>query len=93
MVILLDRWNERLVMSSRSGIELGTAIQRMEKVGNVYIYFLTNKGELASVHPLPGADEDLHPAPNPSPAELRAISTRASSNIKDFAPVTIWVYA
>ena len=60
VVILLDRWNERLVMSSRSGIELGTAIQRMEKVGNVYIYFLTNKGELASVHPLPGADEDLH---------------------------------
>jgi VWFA-related protein len=72
VVILLDRWNERLVMSSRSGIELGAAIQRMEKVGNIYIYFLTNKGELASVHPLPGADEDLHPAPNPSPAELRA---------------------
>jgi VWFA-related protein len=72
VVILLDRWNERLVMSSRSGIELGAAIQRMEKVGNVYIYFLTNKGELASVHPLPGADEDLHPAANPSPAQLRA---------------------
>jgi VWFA-related protein len=72
VVILLDRWNERLVMSSRSGIELGAAIQRMETVGNIYIYFLTNKGELASVHPLPGAGEDLHPAANPSPAELRA---------------------
>src|ERR1700735_1172221 len=28
VVILLDRWNERLVMSSRSGIELSAAIQR-----------------------------------------------------------------
>src|SRR5665213_2013320 len=72
VVILLDRWNERLVMSSRSGIELGTAIERMESVGNVYIYFLTNKGELAPVHPLPGAGEDLHAKANPSPAELRA---------------------
>jgi VWFA-related protein len=72
VVILLDRWNERLVMSSRSGIELGAAIQRLESVGNVYIYFLTNKGELAPVHPLPGAGEDPHPAANPSPAELRA---------------------
>ena len=72
VVILLDRWNERLVTSSRSGIELGTAIQRMETVGNVYIYFLTDKGELAPVHPLPGAGEDLHAAANPSPAELRA---------------------
>ncbi len=66
VVILLDRWNERLVLSSRSGIELGTAIERMEAVGNVYIYFLTNKGELAPVHPLPGAGEDLHCCGRPS---------------------------
>ena len=72
VVILLDRWNERLVMSSRSGIQLGAAIQRMESVGNVYIYFLTNKGDLVSVHPLPVTSEDLHAAANPSPAELRA---------------------
>jgi hypothetical protein len=59
-------------MSSRAGIELGAAIQRLETVGNVYIYFLTNKGELAPVHPLPGAGEDLRAEANPSPAELRA---------------------
>jgi VWFA-related protein len=72
VVILLDRWNERLVMSGRSGIELGAAIQRLETVGNVYIYFLTNKGELAPVHPLPDTRQDLSRAANPSPAELRA---------------------
>ena len=72
VVVLLDRWNERLVMSSRSGIQLGAAIQRLESVGNVYIYFLTNKGELVSVHPLPGTGEDPQSAANPSPAELRA---------------------
>jgi len=72
VVILLDRWNERLVLSGRSGIELGAAIQHLETVGNVYIYFLTNKGELVPVHPLPGSDGEVSPVANPSPAELRA---------------------
>jgi VWFA-related protein len=84
VVILLDRWNERLVMSSRSGIELGAAIQRMETVGNVYIYFLTSKGELAPVHPLPGAGDDLHAAANPSPAELRAELDRGIQQFQGF---------
>jgi VWFA-related protein len=70
VVILFDRWNERLVLSGRSGIELGTAIQHLETAGNIYIYFLTNKGELAPVHPLPGTDGDVRAA-DPSPAELR----------------------
>lgn len=70
VVILFDRWNERLVLSGRSGIELGTAIQRLETAGNIYIYFLTNKGELAPVHPLPGTDGEVRAA-DPSPAELR----------------------
>lgn len=71
VVILFDRWNERLVMSGRSGIELGTAIQHLETAGNIYIYFLTNKGELAPVHPLPGTTGDLRAAHDPSPTELR----------------------
>ncbi len=84
VVILFDRWNERLVMSSRSGIELGTAIQRMESVGNVYIYFLTNKGELAAVHPLPATDGDVRAATNPSPAELRAELDRSIEEYQGF---------
>ena len=84
VVILLDRWNERLVMSSRSGIELGTAIQRLETVGNVYIYFLTNKGELVSVHPMPGAGEDEHAEASPSPAELRAELDRGIEQFQGF---------
>ncbi len=71
VVILFDRWNERLVTSGRSGIELGAAIQHLETAGNVYIYFLTNKGELAPVHPLPGTEGDLRAAADPSPSELR----------------------
>jgi len=70
VIILFDRWNERLVLAGRSGIELGTAIQKLETAGNIYIYFLTNKGELAPIHPLPGTDADLRAA-DPSPQELR----------------------
>jgi VWFA-related protein len=84
VVILLDRWNERLVTSSRSGIALGTAIQRLETVGNVYIYFLTNKGELAPVHPLPGSGEELRAAADPSPAELRAELDKAIQEFQGF---------
>ena len=84
VVILLDRWNERLVMSSRSGVELGAAIGRMETVGNVYIYFLTNKGDLVSVHPMPGAGEDPHTEANPSPAELRAELDRGIQQFQGF---------
>jgi VWFA-related protein len=71
VVILFDRWNERLVTSAKSGIELGTAIQHLETAGNIYIYFLTSKGELAAVHPLPGTEGDVRATPDPSPAELR----------------------
>ena len=74
VVILLDRWNERLVMSGRSGIELATAIQHLETAGNVYVYFLTNKGELVP----------LQSAPNPSPAELRAALERGIEENQGF---------
>jgi len=74
IVILLDRWNERLVMSGRSEIELATAIQHLETAGNVYVYFLTNKGELVP----------LQSAPNPSPAELRAALERGIEENQGF---------
>lgn len=74
VVILLDRWNERLVMSGRSGIELGAAIQHLETAGNVYVYFLTNKAELVP----------LQSAPNPSPADLRAALERGIEENQGF---------
>jgi VWFA-related protein len=84
VVILLDRWNERLVMSGRSGIELGAAIQHLETVGNVYIYFLTNKGELVPVHQLPGTDGDVRAVADLSPTELRAELDRGIEEYQGF---------
>ncbi len=84
LVILLDRWNERLVLSSRSGIELSAAIQHLEAVNNVYIYFLTNRGELMPVRPLPGSEGDVNAATNPSPAELSAELNRGIEENQGF---------
>jgi VWFA-related protein len=84
VVILFDRWNERLVMAGRSGVELSAAIQHMETVGNIYIYFLTNKGELVPVHSLPGTAGDVQSAAPPSPAELRAELERGFEEYQGF---------
>ncbi len=83
VVILFDRWNERLVMSGRSGVELSAAIQHLETVGNIYIYFLTNRGELAPVHSLPGTAGDAQAAA-PSPTELRAKLERGFEEYQGF---------
>ena len=74
VAILLDRWNERLVMSGRSGIELGTAIQHLETAGNVSVYFLTSKGEVVP----------LQIAANASPSELRAALERGIEENQGF---------
>jgi VWFA-related protein len=70
-LILLDRWNERLLTMAKAWQEVREAVSHLESVERVYVYVLTGRGELFPVRPLPGADSDLHAEP-PTPAELAA---------------------
>jgi VWFA-related protein len=84
LVILLDRWNERMTTTAQAWIELGTAVQRLESVQSVYIYVLTSNGDLSAVRPLPVTEADLSATSPLSPVELRAQLDEAVRKIQGF---------
>jgi VWFA-related protein len=68
-------------------LDIGAALQRMESVDRVFIYFLTNHGDLVPVHPLPSTDADLRAASSPSAAELRAKLDEAVRKLQGFRDI------
>jgi VWFA-related protein len=84
--VLLDRWNERLTTAATAWADVTNALRHLESVERVYVYFLTNHGELVPVHPLPATDTDLRQTPQPSPAALAAKlddAFRAATGFRD----------
>lgn len=71
-VVLLDRWNEQFSTSASAWIDLGAALRDTESVENMFVYFLTNHGDLVPVSALPPADADLRATQPLTPEELRA---------------------
>jgi VWFA-related protein len=69
-VILFDRWNETLTTTANAWNSLDTYLDHAETIDRLYIYFLTNHGELYPVRPLPTGSKA--PGPTPTAAELRA---------------------
>ncbi len=86
-VILFDRWNERLLTSAQAWGDIDNAIGRMESVDRIYIYFLTNQGEVYPVHPLPPPGADPFAIRPPSPAELRVKLDDAVRKLSGFRNV------
>ena len=70
-VILLDRLNDDLRAAAAASNGISAVLQRMASVDRVYIYVLTNIGELFPVQPLPSAEPDSQPVRDPTAAELR----------------------
>jgi VWFA-related protein len=84
IIILLDRWNERMMTSAGSWIDLTAAFRKMEQVNNLYIYFLTSRGDLFPVRALPDQDADLHAPPEISPSQLAANLDEAVKKLAGF---------
>ena len=72
LLILLDRWDDGFLTNARGWLELSAAVQRLESVENVYVYFLTSLGQMIPVRPLPGPGVDSRPAARSSPSDLHA---------------------
>ncbi len=89
LVILLDRWNERMMASAAAWLELGTAFQHMETVNNVFVYFLTPKGDLFPVHPLPGNENEALHAAQVTPDQLRQKLDDAVKNLQGLRDLDI----
>jgi len=88
-LILLDRWNEQMMLATSAWINLGEALQRLESVRRVFIYFLTNHGDLYPVHPLPATDADLRAMAAPTPAELRGKLDEAVKKLQGFRDIDV----
>jgi len=88
-LILLDRWNQRMLIAAAAWLGITTGLQSMESVDRVYIYFLTNHGDLFPVHPLPATDADLRAAPAPSAKELTAKLDDAVRKLPEFRDIDV----
>jgi VWFA-related protein len=88
-VILFDRWNETIMLAAEAWSDIGNAIQRLESVDRVYIYFLTPKGELYPVRPLPPADADLRGAAPVQAAQLRAALDETVKKLNGFRDMDV----
>lgn len=69
-IVLFDRWNETLTTSATAWNTLDTYLDHAETIDRLYVYFLTNHGELYPVRPVPAGSSA--PGPAPTPAQLRA---------------------
>lgn len=52
-VVLLDRWNERVATSGSAWTSVRSGLQAVQPGDRVYLYFLDNHGQMASIRPLP----------------------------------------
>jgi VWFA-related protein len=89
-LILFDRWNEKIMLAAEAWGDIGKALQSQESVERIYIYFLTAKGDLYPVHPLPPADSDLRGAPPVSPAQLRTWFDDAVKKLSGFRDMDVF---
>jgi hypothetical protein len=88
-LILLDRWNERMMTLASAWQDISSALAHLESVDRVYIYLLTSHGDLLPVHPLPEAGADLRAATPPSTAELVAKLNEAVRTDQGFRDVDV----
>jgi VWFA-related protein len=86
-VIVLDRWNERMMTTAMSWNQLNHALQSLETGDGVYVYMLTNKGELLPVRPIPGTEPEARAAAQASPSQIAAMLDDAVKKTQGFRNV------
>ncbi len=84
MVILFDRWNERILTASSGWLDIRSALRLMPSVDRVYIYFFTNRGDLFPIHPFPSAGTEQRVAEPLSADGLVAKLDAAVRNLNGF---------
>ncbi|MGD0775358.1 MAG: VWA domain-containing protein, partial [Candidatus Solibacter sp.] len=80
-LILVDRWNARLLTLASAWHDVSAAFAQMESFDRVYVYFLTGRGELVPVNPLPPPDADLRV---PAPATAAELVAKVNDAVRSF---------
>ena len=76
-----------MMTTASAWFELNQAIQNLETAEGVYLYILTNHGDLYPVSPIPGTEAEARAAPHPSPAQLAALLDVAFRKLSGFRDV------
>ncbi len=82
-IILLDRWNERMLTMASAWSEIRKGLQTVRPGEPVYLYFLNNKGDLIPIRALPGSEDIFADAGNSSRPLIDALD-QAVRNFQGF---------
>jgi VWFA-related protein len=88
-VILIDRWNERFTATASAWVDVANALQHTESVERLFIYFLTNHGDLFPVQALPTSEAGLGTLAQATPAELRSKVDDAARKLNGLRDVDV----
>ncbi len=86
-VLLLDRWNERIITTAVAWTELSQAVKKLETADGVYVYILSNHGELLPVRPIPATEAEAHAETQVSSAQLAGMLDDAVKKMQGFRDV------
>ncbi len=86
-VILLDRWNERMMTTAIAWNELSQEIRNLEATGGVYLYMLTNHGDLYPIRAIPGTQADARAAGQVSAQQLATMLDDAVKKLQGFRDI------
>ncbi len=86
-VILLDRWNERMMTTASAWGELSRQLRNLESTDRVYLYMLTNHGDLYPIRAIPGTQADARAAGQVSAQQLATMLDDAVKKLQGFRDI------
>jgi VWFA-related protein len=87
LVILFDLLNANLSNRGFGKDEIERALEHMEASDFVYLYLLTNSGDLYPVHPVPSRTAETAPDTTPWTAQIRPMLEDAVNKVYGLRPV------
>ena len=86
-VVLVDLLSDRIMSDSVVGRELTDALKNLESSEDLYVYFLTPRGNLYPVRPLPKPDTVVTPAAEPWTRNIGPLMQAAIKELFGIKPV------
>jgi VWFA-related protein len=86
-VVLIDLLSDRMMSGSVIDQDVTRALKNLESSEGLYLYFLTSRGELYPVHPMPKPDTEVTPADEPWTRNIAPMLQASLKTLFGFKPV------
>ena len=87
IVILLDLLNDNLSNRAFAENEINRALEHMEASDFLYLYLLTNEGQVYPIHPVPAGPAEASPEKTPWTAHIRPLLENAINRVYGLRPM------